>query len=159
MMLRHIGTIVSEKVIRRIMAEEQLIVISKRKRRYSAYLGEITPAVSNMVQRDFHAEAPAERWLTDITEFQTPAGKAYLSPMIDCHDGIIVSWTIASPDAELVNSMLDLAVTTLAPDEHPLVHTDRGSDYRWPGWIKRMTKAGLTRSMSKEGVHCRQRCV
>ncbi len=150
-MLRHIGTIVSEKVIRRIMAEEQLIVISKRRRRYSAYLGEITPSVSNVVQRDFHAEAPAEKWLTDITEFQIPAGKAYLSPMIDCHDGIIVSWTIAtSPDAELVNSMLDLAVTTLAPDEYPIVHTDRGSHYRWPGWIERMAKAGLTRSMSKK---------
>ncbi len=151
MMLHRIGTVISEKVIRRIMAEDQLVVISKRRRRYSAYLGEITPAVANIVQRDFHAEAPSEKWLTDITEFQIPAGKAYLSPMVDCFDGSVVSWTIGtSPDAELVNSMLELAVTTLGPDEKPIIHTDRGSHYRWPGWIERMKNAGLTRSMSKK---------
>ena len=150
-MLHRIGTVISEKVIRRIMMEDQLVVISKRRRRYSAYLGEITPAVANIVQRDFHAEAAAETWLTDITEFQFPAGKAYLSPMVDCFDGSVVSWTIGtSPDANLVNSMLDLAVTTLGPDEKPIVHTDRGSHYRWPGWIERMKNAGLTRSMSKK---------
>jgi putative transposase len=83
-------------------------------------------------------------------EFQIPAGKVYLSPMIDCFDGIVVSWSIGtSPDAELVNNMLDLAVTTLFSDEHPIVHSDRGSHYRWPGWIGRMTNAGLTRSMLK----------
>jgi putative transposase len=149
--LCRVGTVISEKVIRRIMAEEQLVVISKRRRRYSAYQGEITPAVANIVQRDFHAEQPSEKWLTDITEFQIPAGKAYLSPMVDCFDGGVVSWTIGtSPDADLVNTMLDLAVSTLGPDESPIVHTDRGSHYRWPGWIERMKKAGLTRSMSKK---------
>ena len=151
MMLNRIGTVVSEKVIRRIMAEEQLVVVSKRRRRYSAYQGEITPPVANIVQRDFQAEAPCKIWLTDITEFQLPAGKAYLSPMVDCFDGSVVSWTIGtSPDAELVNSMLDLAVTTLGPDEKPIVHTDRGSHYRRPGWIERMKNACLTRSMSKK---------
>jgi putative transposase len=151
LMLRRIGTVISEKVIRRIMAEEQLVVISKRRRRYSAYLKKITPAVANVVQRDFHAEKPSEKWLTDITEFQIPAGKAYLSPMVDCFDGSVVSWTIGTrPDAELVNSMLDLAVSTLGPDKKPTVHTDRGSHYRWPGWIERMKNAELTRSMSKK---------
>lgn len=151
LMLRRAGTVISEKVIRRIMAEEQLVVISKRRRRYSAYRGEITPAVANILQRDFHAEQPSEKWLTDITEFQIPAGKAYLSPMVDCFDGGVVSWTIStSPDADLVNTMLDLAVSTLGPDKSPIVHTDRGSHYRWPGWIERMKNAELTRSMSKK---------
>ena len=150
MMFRRVGTVISEKVIRRIMAEEKLVVISKRRRRYSAYLGEITLAVANIVERNFHAEASSEKWLTD-TEFQIPAGKVYLSPMIDCFDGIVVSWTIGtSPTAELVNTMLDLAVKSLGQDEHPIVHSDRGCHYRWPGWIERMTKAGLTRSMSKK---------
>lgn len=50
----------------------------------------------------------AQKWLTDITEFHIPAGKIYLSPIIDCFDGLPVSWTIGtSPDAELVNTMLD----------------------------------------------------
>ena len=45
------------------------------------------------MNRDFHAEAPNRLWVTDITEFRIPAGKAYLSPVIDCHDGMPVAWT------------------------------------------------------------------
>ena len=106
----------------------------------------------NIIDRDFHADKPNEKWLTDITEFHIPAGKVYLSPMIDCFDGLPVSWTIGtSPDAELVNTMLDAATKALNEDEHPIVHSDRGCHYRWPGWIERMEAAGLTRSMSKKG--------
>lgn len=47
--------------------------------------------------------------------------------------------------------MLEEAVATLLPEEHPIVHTDRGCHYRWPGWIMQMQKAQLTRSMSKMG--------
>jgi putative transposase len=69
---------ISEKVIRRIMAEEGLTVLTTRRRRYSSYNGEISPAGENVVDRDFGADAPNEKWLTDIMEFQLPAGKAYL---------------------------------------------------------------------------------
>ena len=90
--------------------------------------------------------------MTDITEFSIPAGKIYLSPIIDCFDGLPVSWTIGtSPSAELVNRMLDKAISTLNPKEKPLIHSDRGCHYRWPGWIERMDKAGLVRSMSRKG--------
>jgi transposase InsO family protein len=47
--------------------------------------------------------------------------------------------------------MLDDATAGLKPGERPIIHSDRGSHYRWPDWIKRMTKAKLTRSMSKKG--------
>lgn len=144
--------IVSEKVIRRIMNEENMKVYHKRRRGYSSYKGEISPEVENVINRDFHAEKPNEKWITDITEFSIPAGKVYLSPLIDCFDGMPVSWTIGtSPDAMLVNTMLDDAISILTEDEKPLVHSDRGCHYRWPGWIERMEKAGLTRSMSKKG--------
>jgi putative transposase len=150
--LQRMGLSVSEKIIRRIMAEEGLAVLRTRRRTYSSYKGEISPAVGNVVDRNFHADAPNTKWLTDITEFQLPAGKAYLSPIIDCFDGMVVSWTIGtSPDAELVNAMLDTAIATLPEGEHPVVHSDRGSHYRWPGWISRMDQARLTRSMSKKG--------
>ncbi len=146
------GQRVSEKVVRRLMQEQNLSVRKVKKRKYSSYLGEISPAVENVIDRDFHAENPNEKWLTDITEFHIPAGKVYLSPIIDCFDGMPVSWTIGrSPDAEMVNAMLDGAVSTLKEDEKPIVHSDRGAHYRWPGWIERMEAAGLTRSMSKKG--------
>lgn len=52
-------------------------------------MGEISPAPNNLLNRDFSAGAPNEKWLTDITEFQIPDGKVYLSPMIDCFDGMV----------------------------------------------------------------------
>ena len=150
--LKRHGIVVSEKVVRRIMRQENLVVLCTRRRQYNSYVGEVTPAVPNLVQRNFHADMPNELWLTDITEFHIPAGKVYLSPVIDCFDGMPVSWTIGtSPSARLANTMLDRAIQTLASNEHPVVHSDRGGHYRWPGWIERMEGAGLTRSMSKKG--------
>lgn len=146
------GVIVSEKIVRRIMKEEALGVCFVRKKTYNSYQGEISSEVDNLVAREFHAATPNAKWLTDITEFAIPSGKVYLSPMIDCFDGFVVSWTLSTnPKAELVNSMLDTAISKLEGKQAPIVHTDRGCHYRWPGWIERMKKAGLTRSMSKKG--------
>ena len=104
------------------------------------------------MKRDFKSERPNEKWLTDITEFGLPDGKVYLSPVIDCFDGLPVAWTIGtSPNAALVNSMLDQAIATLKDGEKPIVHSDRGRHYRWPGWIDRMEYTGLTRSMPEKG--------
>ena len=109
--LKQIGTTVSEKVIRRLMAQLSLFVKIRRKSKYRSYKGEDYPSVPNIINRDFHADAPNKKWLTDITEFAIPKGKVYLSPIIDCFDGLVVSWTIdTSPNAELVNTMLDNAI-------------------------------------------------
>ena len=109
------------------MVEEMLVVSTTKRRRYSAYRGEISPAAENLVKRNFRADSPNQKWLTDITEFQLPGGKVYLSPMVDCFDGLVVSWAISTrPDAALVNTMLDVAITALHDDERPIVHSDRG---------------------------------
>ena len=98
---------ISEKVVRRLMRQEGLVAATAKRRRYGSYLGEISPAPENLLDRNFRAAAPNEKWLTDITEFQIPAGKVYLSPLIDCFDGLVVSWTIGTrPNADLVNTML-----------------------------------------------------
>ena len=144
---------ISEKVVRRLMKQECLVAASNRRRRYGSYMGEISPAPDNVLNRDFSAGAPNEKWLTDITEFQIPAGKVYLSPMIDCFDGMVVSWSIGTrPNAELVNTMLDVAIDKVAESgERPVVHSDRGGHYRWPGWLARIADAKLIRSMSRKG--------
>jgi putative transposase len=144
---------ISEKVVQRLMKQECLVVAPNKKRRYGSYLGEISPAPENLIERDFHAGTPNEKWLTDITEFHIPAGKVYLSPMIDCFDGLVVSWTIGTrPDADLVNTMLDAAIESVAECKNrPVVHSDRGAHYRWPGWLARMHDAKLIRSMSRKG--------
>lgn len=142
----------SEKVVQRLMRQEQLIVATKR-RRYRSYLGEISPAPENLLHRDFHAEKPNQKWLTDITEFALPTGKVYLSPVIDCFDGLVVSWSIGTrPDANLVNSMLDEAMETVTHStDRPIIHSDRGAHYRWPGWLSRIQSGKFLRSMSRKG--------
>jgi transposase InsO family protein len=144
---------VSEKVVRRLMKEERLVAATSKRRRYGSYMGEISPAPDNLLNRDFNASSPNEKWLTDITEFQIPAGKVYLSPMIDCFDGLVVSWSIGTrPNAELVNTMLDAAIDKIAASgARPVVHSDRGGHYRWPGWLSRIADAKLVRSMSRKG--------
>lgn len=67
--------------------------------------------------------------------------------MIDCFDGLVVSWSIGTrPDAELVNTMLDAAIETVTDSKHrPMVHSDRGAHYHRPGWLSRMRDAKLIR--------------
>jgi putative transposase len=144
---------ISDKVVQRLMKQECLVVAANRRRRYGSYLGAISPAPENLINRNFHAATPNEKWLTDITEFQIPAGKVYLSPMIDCFDGLVVSWTIGTrPDADLVSTMRDAAIERVASSpDRPVVHSDRGGHYRWPGWLTRMRDAKLIRSMSRKG--------
>lgn len=148
--------LISEKVTRRLMAEEGLTVIyyKKRKRKYNSYAGEISDAPPNKVKRNFHADAPNKLWLTDITEFALPdeSRKIYLSPILDCFDGGLASWAIGTrPSAELANSSLSAACAKLKSGEAPICHSDRGCQYRWPGWIGICEKNNVTRSMSKKG--------
>lgn len=152
--LREEGTVVSEKVVRRLMAEEGCrVAYLKRRRRYSSYRGEISDAPPNLVDRNFRAGGPNELWLTDITEFKLPSGeKAYLSPIVDCFDGLVVAWRIGRrPNAALANGSLEDACGTLSPGQHPVCHSDRGCHYRWPGWIGICEGNGLVRSMSRKG--------
>ena len=92
------------------------------------------------------------KWVTDVTEFKIPAGKVYLSPVVDCFDGMPLGWSISrSPDAEMANSSLERACEWLRDGDAPVVHSDRGGHYRWPGWIAICGERGLVRSMSRKG--------
>ena len=83
------------------------------------------------MKRNFHTDRLNQIWLTGITEFAITAGKVYLSPIMDCYDGLVVSWTVScSPNADLVNTMLDIAAESLAEGERPIEHNDRGCHYR-----------------------------
>jgi transposase InsO family protein len=95
---------------------------------------------------------PNEKWLTDITEMKALDGKLYLSPVIDCFDGMAVAWEISErPDAAEANSMLEQAIEKLPCTAKPPVHSDRGVHYRWDGWIDLMRRHKLTRSISRKG--------
>ena len=153
--LRREGVRASEKRVRRVMREEGLEVVYNRKRRrgYSSYVGEVSKAPANLVGRRFRAPAPNRLWLTDITEFRLPTGeKVYLSPVIDCFDGMPVAWSVGlHPDARLANSSLLKACATRPEGARTLIHSDRGGHYRWPGWIRICRENRVARSMSAKG--------
>lgn len=93
------------------MRDENLVVFRAKKVKYSSYFGEICPEVGNVIDRNFHADNPNEKWMTDITEFILPEGKLYLSLIVDCFDGLVVNWTVGrSPNAALVNTMLNQVI-------------------------------------------------
>lgn len=71
------------------MKDNHLVVKIKKAKKYSSYTGEISKAAENFINRNFHADKPNSKMLTDITEFSIPAGKVYLSPIIDCFDGMV----------------------------------------------------------------------
>lgn len=150
--LQGMGITVSAKRVMKLMTKHGMVPLFKSAKRYSSYKGELTRAPENLVNRDFHADGPNMLRVTDLTEFSIPAGKAYLSPLIDCYDGLPVAWTIGtSPNAELADGMLSDACSTLGEGDRPVIHSDRGCHYRWPEWIRICEEHKLTRSMSAKG--------
>jgi transposase InsO family protein len=139
------------------MEELGLAGRTPRRKRYSSYHGEIGEAPPNLLRGEdgrhrFSADAPNKVWVSDITEFAIPAGKVYLSPVLDCFDGMPIGWSAStSPNAELANSSLRKACGWLRGETGTIIHTDRGVHYRWPEWIAVCEGHGLVRSMSRKG--------
>ena len=111
----------------------------------------------NLLNRQFHAEKPNEKWLTDVTEFKWFEGievhKLYLSAILDLCDRRIVSYVLSEHnDNPLVYKTFDKAVKT-NPDAHPLFHSDRGFQYTSRAFHYKLVQAGMTQSMSRV-AHC-----
>lgn len=109
----------------------------------------------NVLNREFHADIPNEKWLTDVTEFKWNDGpivhKVYLSAILDIYDRRIVSFVIRnSNDNQLVFSTLDAAIAA-NPEAHPIFHSDRGYQYTNRTFHAKLEKAGMTQSMSRVG--------
>ncbi|NJB26846.1 IS3 family transposase [Escherichia coli] len=114
----------SGKTVRKLM--QQLGLKSPvRLKKYRSYRGNIGLAAENILQRQFKAKAPCEKWVTDITEFRAGGQKLYLSPILDLFNGEIVAWeTACRPTEELVKRMLNKGLESLAEGEKPLLHSD-----------------------------------
>ena len=107
----------------------------------------------NILNREFHSDAPNQKWLTDVTEFKYYEGdtkhKVYLSAILDLYDRRIVAYTIGdSNNNHLVFSNFDDAVAK-NPDAHPLFHSDRGFQYTNRTFHTKLEKAGMKQSMSR----------
>lgn len=123
-----------------------------RRRRYVSYRGEISRIAENHLNREFDAPKPRQKWVTDITEFNVAGRRLYLSPVMDLFNQEIVSYRVSgSPNAKLVNDMLDDARALLEPDEQPMLHSDQGWLYQLTGFRERLAASQMIQSMSRKG--------
>ncbi|MFD2776703.1 IS3 family transposase [Ornithinibacillus salinisoli] len=126
-------------------------VIRKKKKRYKSSIPQ--QVAENILNREFKAEKPNEKWVTDVTEFKYGLSKkAYLSAIRDVYDGSIVSFVFSHRnDNQLVFRTMDLAIDILEDGEHPLIHSDRGYQYTSREFKRKIDKAKMTHSMSRVG--------
>ena len=107
----------------------------------------------NILARDFTAEFPNEKWLTDVTEFSIPQDnrKLYLSPIMDLYDNSIIEYKLSfSNNNQLVFKMFDKAIQK-HPDARPIFHSDRGFQYTNKAFKRKIGNAKMTQSMSRVG--------
>ena len=112
-----------------------------------------TYTTENILNRNFKADAPDEKWLTDVSEFHYYVNgekhRLYLSAILDLYNRRIVAYTIGdSNNTELVYNMFDFAVKN-NPKAHPIFHSDRGYQYTNRTFHSKLVAAGMTQSMSR----------
>jgi len=143
--------IINHKTVQRLMKEMGLYCMV-RARKYRSYKGEVGKIAPNLLNRDFSAKRPNEKWVTDVTEFSLFGQKLYLSPILDLYNGEIISYTIGQrPRLSMVTNMLDKAIEQL-PKKAPLIlHSDQGWQYQMKHFQRKLTAAGIRQSMSRKG--------
>lgn len=147
------GWRVAKKTVLALMRALGLVCPVRRKKRYGAYRGEVGQTAPNLLNREFTATAPNQKWVTDVTEFAMPDGKVYLAPVMDLFDRQIIAWAIdTAPTLDLTNSALRDALATLPEGQTLLVHSDQGFHYQHASWLALLAGAGATPSMSRKGT-------
>jgi putative transposase len=144
----------NHKRIYRLMRAVGIQSVIRRKRR--SYKRSVPQHVAeNVLNREFTAEKPNEKWVTDVTEFKYGSSKkAYLSAILDLYDGSIISYVLGhSNNNKLVFETLDRATKFLNGNK-PMIHSDRGFQYTSHGFKRRINKAKMAQSMSRIG-----RCI
>lgn len=142
---------INAKRVYRLMRLQGIQSVIRRKRK--KYVGSTPQQVAeNVLNRKFEAEAPNQKWVTDVTEFKYGSGKkAYLSAIKDLYDKSIVAYVLGhSNNNPLVFETLESALQT-APKSQPLLHSDRGFQYTSMHFKKMLDDAKLTQSMSRVG--------
>ena len=146
------GVIVSRKRIAKIMKYYNLK--AKIKRRFvnttdSNHNNEIAP---NLLDRDFYALNPDEKYVGDITYIQTTKGWLYLATVIDLYSRKVVGWSIdENMKTSLIIDALKMAITTRNPNKGLIFHSDRGTQYASNSFKELLKKNNITQSMSRSG--------
>lgn len=141
----------NHKTVLKLMNEMGLHCKVRRKK-YNSFRGEMNKAAANLIQRDFYAKKPNEKWTTDVTEFALLGKKVYLSPVLDMYNSEIIAYSISqSPNYKMITDMLEKAFHKI-PDKTDLIfHSDQGWCYRLKDYQERLEEKGIRQSMSRKG--------
>ena len=142
---------INHKTVQRLMKELGLIC-RVRMKKYRSYKGEKGTTADNVLDREFRAEKPNQKWVTDVTEFRLFGQKLYLSPILDLYSGDIVTYTLSdSPNLLMVTTMLEQAFAKIPDGTKLLLHSDQGWHYRHKQYVKLLDDKGIQQSMSHKG--------
>lgn len=141
----------NHKTVHRLMKELGLVCCVRMKK-YRSYKGEIGKVAPNLLNRDFQAEKPNQKWVTDVTEFHLFGKKLYLSPILDLHSRDLVSYTISErPVLSMVTTMLDRASEKIPNGTGLILHSDQGWQYQHKQCQRMLCQKGIQQSMSRKG--------
>ena len=128
------------------------LVCCVRIKKYHSYKGEVGKIAPNLLNRDFYAQKPNEKWVTDVTEFSLFGKKLYLSPILDLHSGYLVSYTISErPVLSMVTDMLNKAFINIPDNTNLILHSDQGWQYQHKQYQRMLRNKGIRQSMSRKG--------
>ena len=149
--LKNRGIIVNHKKVLRLMNKLGLHSIIRKKRKYSSYKGTVGKIADNLIQRDFEASKPNEKWFTDVTEFRVNDKKLYLSPILDSYGQYIISYNLStSPNLLQIEDMLDKAFRN-NDTTGTIFHSDQGWQYQHTAYVKSLERKSMIQSMSRKG--------
>ena len=149
--LQNRAIIINHKTVLRLMKLLGLKSIIRVKK-YKSYRGENGKIAPNILERKFKAEAPNQKWATDITEFNISGNKLYLSPIIDLFNQEIVSYELTErPVFNQVATMLKKAFKKIPNNTNLMLHSDQGWQYQMKRYQCLLKEKGIIQSMSRKG--------
>jgi transposase InsO family protein len=150
--LRKQAVFVSRKRVIRLMQDSGLVGRVRRRYRSTTMSEHDLPVAENILDREFRADAPNQRWVGDTTELVTPSGKLYLAAIVDLYSRFVVGWSLsAMNNRHLTIRALDMALRRRCPDAGLLHHSDRGSTYASEDYQNVLDAHGIICSMSRKG--------
>lgn len=149
--LQNKGIIINHKTVLRLMKLLGLKSIVRIKK-YKSYKGEQGKIAPNILERNFKAQAPNQKWATDITEFNVSGQKLYLSPIIDLYNQEIISYELTErPVFNQVVTMLKKAFKKIPNNTNLTLHSDQGWQYQMKQYQYLLKEKGILQSMSRKG--------
>ncbi len=149
--LNNKGMVINHKTVLRLM---KLLGLKSliRVKKYKSYKGEQGRIAPNILKRKFKAEAPNQKWATDITEFNVSGNKLYLSPIIDLFNQEIISYELTErPVFDQVVMMLKKAFKKIPNNTNLTLHSDQGWQYQMKQYQHLLKEKGIIQSMSRKG--------